>query len=181
MKNLSTLKNVFALVSILFTLGLTACSDSGGTKSKASTQTCPSNAYYDTIESEWYVSQNQLTICNPLPGVQPHGCQSGFVKVRSPYQYDVNFDVRTNNLNNVDPNYHYNHGGFNEICMQPNGPSWSHVSNAGFYYYVNIGLINTTIFGNAVITTPPIIYYPQNNNNTGVILALGVLAALLIL
>ena len=182
MKNLNLLKNVFALTMIFLTLGLTACSEGGGGKSKASTNACPSNAYYNTLDGEWYISHTDLRVCNPLPGVQPHGCGPGEVVVRSPYQYDADYDPRLLNQSNYgNTNYHSQHGSYQEICMTQGGSGWSHVSNAGFYYYVDIGLINASVYGNVGYSTPPIVYQPQNNNNTALILGLGVLAALFIL
>lgn len=184
MKNLASIKNVLALTMILMTLGLTACSDGGGggKQSKASTNTCPNNAYYDAYTGEWFVSYNNHTICNPLPGANTHGCRNGEVTVRSPYQYDSNYDPRLlNQTNYSNHNYHNQKGLYKEICMQQGGSGWSHVTNAGGYFYVNLGLINTTIYGNPYYRQPPIVHQPYQNNNTAALLTLGVLAALFLM
>ena len=166
------------------TLGLTACSDGGGgsKKSKASTNTCPNNAYFDAYTGEWFVSYNNHTICNPLPGANARGCKAGEVVVRSPFQFDSNFDPRLMSPSTYsNHNYHRTSNSYQEICMQQGGSGWSHVANAGVYFYVDLGRINTTVYGHTYHPNPPIVYQPQQNNNTGLILTLGVLAALFLL
>lgn len=182
MKNLDLLKNVFAVTMIFLALGLTACSEGGGGKSKASTNACPSNAYFNTLDGEWYISRTDLKVCNPLPGVQPQGCGPGEVVVRSPHQFDEGFDPRQFTPSSYsNHNYHRTNGNFKEICMQQGGSGWFHVANAGFYFYVDLGLINTTVYGHTYHQTPPIVYQPQTKNNTDVIIGLGVLAALFLI
>lgn len=185
MENLSVfkIKSVFVLAITAAVFVLTGCSDGGG--SKSSKKTCPSTAYYDQYDGQWYVSYSDRKICNPMPGVQPQGCGYGEVIVRSPFQYDVNYDPRyMSDPRYTNQNYHFNNGTYQEVCMQPYGNAWSYVANAGGYYYVDLGLLNTSLYGNAGLSYSvgtPMVYYPQQNNTATTLLTLGVLAALFLL
>ncbi len=181
MKNEALLKNLCFVFVTLTTIALIGCGgDSGG--SKASTKACPSNAYYNHADGEWYRSRNDLTICNPLPDVQPQGCDIGEVVVRSPFSYDVNYDPRyASDLKHTNSNYHYTNGSYREICMSIGGAGWGHVSYGG-YYYVNLGLLNASLNTNIGVryttTYTPIIHSSNTNNTAAALLTLGVLAAL---
>jgi hypothetical protein len=182
MKNLNLLKNLCVLTVTFMALFITGCSDGGS--SKSSTKTCPSNAYYDQYDGEWYTNSYDRKICNPLPGASQYGCASGEVHVRSPYQYDNDYDSRyMTDSNYINSNYHINGGKYHEVCMYPGGAGWDHVKNAGAYYYVNLGAINTTLnasYGYSYST--PTYYYSSGQNNTAnTVLTLGVLAALFLM
>lgn len=123
MENLTKTKMTLLASFFTFcTLFFIGCSDSGGgTESRNSTSACPSNPYYDQYKDEWYVSYNDLTICNPLPAAQNLNCSGGEVIVRSPFEYgnrfnndfnNRNIDINNNNFNCNNPNC-YNNASFN--------------------------------------------------------------------
>lgn len=182
MKNDTLIKKICFVILTLIAMALTGCGGDSGKASKSSTKACPYNAYYNHADGEWYNSRTDLTVCNPLPDVQPQGCGVGEVVVRSPFSYDVNYDPRTTDFRNVNANYHTTHGGYREICMAIGGAGWGHVTYGGFYYYVNLGLLNTSLNAGVNVryttTYTPIVYSSNNNNTAAALLTLGVLAAL---
>lgn len=197
MENLAINKNVIGKIGLvviaLATLVLTGCSDGGG--SKSSKNACSAHAYYDQYDGQWYNSPSDRKVCNPLPGVGANGCNSGEAIVRSPYEYNTSYDPRYMYDTRSNLNYHTNANSYREICMNQYGPGWDYVSNNGGYYYVNQGLLNTSLNAGFNInagfntgwnsgysySTPPTIYYPNNNGNStaNTLLSLGVLAALI--